>query len=111
MEPQSEALRAARISALQLIGQLKQTSRLLAVQGGSEIPRPFLVLAIFWLSMLFLSYAIFAPLNATVIAAMIICALSVSVAVNLIGDIDHPFSGFVRVSPLPMQQALDQMLP
>jgi hypothetical protein len=111
MSPQTEAHRAGRKSALKLIRELKRTSRLLAVQQGSETPRAFLIVVVFWLSMLFISYAIFAPLNATVVAAMLICAVSVSVAVNLIFDMDQPFVGFVRVSPAPMQQALEQMKP
>jgi hypothetical protein len=109
--PQAEPQREQRLAALQLIGELKRTSRLLAVQENDHTPRPFLIVVIFWLSMLFLSHAVFAPLNKTVVAAMLISALSVSIAVNLIFDMDRPFSGFVRVSAAPVQQALDQMAP
>jgi hypothetical protein len=77
----------------------------------SQTPRAFLIVVIFWLSMLSLSYAIFAPLNATVIAAMLICAPSVSTAVILTIDMDQPFAGFIRVSPMPVQLALDLMEP
>ncbi|SEC37545.1 Protein of unknown function [Rhizobiales bacterium GAS191] len=111
LTPANEARRAGRVSALRLADELKQTGRLLAVQEGGRMPRPFLIVVIFWLSMLFLSYAVFAPLNATVIGAMLICAVSVSIAVNLTYDMDRPFTGFIRVSPLPMQQALEQMQP
>jgi len=107
--PPSQAQQAGGTSALQLVGELKSTSRLLTVQQSARTPRPFLVVVIFWLSMLFVSYAIFAPLNATVIGAMFICAVSVSTAVNLTFDMDQPFSGFIRVSPAPMQQALADM--
>ncbi|MBV8567055.1 MAG: DUF4239 domain-containing protein [Methylobacteriaceae bacterium] len=109
--PVNEVQRAGQTSALQLIGELKRTSRLLAVQQNSFTPRPFLVVVIFWLSVLFLSYAVFAPFNVTVLGAMVICAVSVSIGMNLIFDMDQPFAGFIRVSPAPMQQALDQMAP
>jgi hypothetical protein len=109
--PQTEVQRAARTSALQLAGDLKRTSRLLMVQESSQTPRSFLTVVVFWLSLLFLSFAIFAPLNATVLAAIIAGAFSVSMAVNLIFDMDHPFEGFIRVSPAPMQQAFEKMKP
>jgi uncharacterized membrane protein YjjB (DUF3815 family) len=109
LTPPDEVQRAARTSALHLAGELKRTSRLLSVQQGSQTPRPFLIAVIFWVSVLFLSFTIFAPLNTTVIATIFIGALSVAIAVNLIFDMDQPFSGFVRISPMSMQQALDRM--
>jgi uncharacterized membrane protein YjjB (DUF3815 family) len=111
LTPQTEIQRAARSSALQLAGELKRTSRLLAVQETSRTPRPFLMVVIFWLSVLFVSYTIFAPFNATVIATIFVGALSVSIAVNLIFDMDRPFAGFIKVSSAPMQQALEKMRP
>jgi archaellum biogenesis protein FlaJ (TadC family) len=54
---------------------------------------------------------IFAPFNATVIATILVGALSVSIAVNLIFDMDRPFAGFIKVSSAPMQQALEKMKP
>lgn len=111
LTPQGEVLVEARKNALLLTGNLKQTSRLLSVQQISETPRPFLIAVIFWLSILFLSHTIFAPFNATVIATAFVAAFSVSMAVNLIFDMDRPFTGFVRVSQVPMQQALDRMKP
>jgi hypothetical protein len=96
---------------LQLARELKRTSRLLAVQESGQTPRLFLVVVIFWLSILFVSYTIFAPLKATVIATILAGAFSVSIALNLIFDMDRPFAGFIKVSSVPMQQALDKMKP
>jgi hypothetical protein len=109
MTPRTEVQREGRSNALKLVAELKQTGRLLAVQQDSEAPRPFVVVVIFWVSMLFLSYAIFAPLNVTVVAAMLISSFSVAVAVNLILDMEQPFAGFIRASVAPMRQALHEM--
>jgi hypothetical protein len=100
-----------RRDALDIIRELKRTSRLLSVQQINAAPRPFLIASIFWLSVLFLCRGIFAPFNGTVIVAFFLAALSVSLAINLIFDMDQPFSGFIKVSPVPMQQALDRMKP
>jgi hypothetical protein len=109
--PQGDAQNEARKDALDLVRDLKRTSRLLAVQRSDQTPRPFLIIVVFWVSVLLFSFAIFAPRNGTVVAAIIVVAFSVSVAVNVIFDVDRPFAGFVRVSPVPMQQALDRMTP
>jgi hypothetical protein len=109
--PQPEAQRDGRANALQLVGELKRTSRLLAIQQSDQTPRPFFIAVTFWLSMLFLSHALFAPLNSTAAAAMLVGAFSVSLALNLIFDTERPFVGFVRISPAPMQQALSLMNP
>jgi hypothetical protein len=69
------------------------------------------MVVIFWLSMLFVSYTLFAPFNPPVIATILIGAPSVSIAVNLIFDLDRPFAGFIKVSSAPMQQALKKMRP
>lgn len=108
---QSEIQRDGRTNALQLVTELKRTSHLLAIQQNNQTPPAFLVVVIFWLSLLFLSFAVFAPRNATVLVAMLACSLSVSTAVNLIFDMDRPLSGFIRVSAAPMQQTLEQMKP
>jgi hypothetical protein len=108
-ESENPAKLMARASALQLVGELKRTSRLLLLQQNVRTPRPFLAVVIFWLSMLYLSYALFAPINRTVIAAMVVSAISASIALNVIVDMDQPFVGFVKVSPISVRQALDRM--
>ena len=64
---------------------------------------------VFWLTMLFASFSLFAPPNATVIATLVICALSVSAAIFLILELDRPFEGLIRVSSLPLRNALEQL--
>jgi hypothetical protein len=98
-------------SALQLVGELKRTSRLLVVQQSGRTPLPFLVVAIFWLGVLAAGYMMFAPPNTTVIGILVAYAFAFSIAVNLIFDMDHPFTGFIKVSSTPMQRALEEMTP
>jgi hypothetical protein len=46
-----------------------------------------------------------------VIATILIGALSVSIAVNLIFDMDRSSADFIKVSSAPLQQALKKMRP
>jgi hypothetical protein len=78
-------------------------------QLGSSIPAPFLVVLVFWLSIIFVSFGLFAPRNATVVAAFFICALSVSGAIFLILELDQSFEGLLQVSSDPLRAALAQL--
>jgi hypothetical protein len=62
-------------------------------QLDSSIPVPFLIVLVFWLAIIFASFGLFAPRNATVIAAFFVCALSVSGALFLILELDRSFEG------------------
>lgn len=76
---------------------------------GSSIPLPFLVVLVFWLTVTFLSFGLFAPRNATVIATFLVCALSIGSAVGLVLELDGPFHGLLKVSPRPIEFALTRM--
>ena len=82
---------------------------LLFEQGGRSIPTPFLVLLVFWLTVIFLSFGLFAPPNATVIATLFLCALSVSGAIFLILELDRPFGGLIQISSAPLRNTLDHI--
>ena len=70
---------------------------------------PFLVVVVFWLCIIFASFGLYAPRNATVIATLCVCALSVSGAIFLILELDRPFEGIVRISNAPLQHAIAQL--
>lgn len=48
-----------------------------------------------WLAIIFVSFGLFAPSNGTVIAALMIAALSVSCAIFLILELDRLFDGLI----------------
>jgi hypothetical protein len=70
--------------------------------GSSSVPVDFLVVLVFWLTITFASFGLFAPRNATVIAVLFVCALSVAGAVFLILEMDGPFEGLIKVSADPL---------
>ena len=67
---------------------------------------PFLLVLVFWLSMIFASFGLFAPVNPTVIALLFVCAISVAGAIFLVLELDQPFAGLIRISDEPMRRAL-----
>ena len=76
------------------------------MQTGSSVPQPFLLILVFWLSIIFTSFGLFAPRNATAIAALCVCALSVAAAIFLILEMGRPLGGLIHISSAPMREAL-----
>jgi Protein of unknown function (DUF4239) len=109
LSPQTEAQRSLRSQALALAVNVGQTRLLLLEHMGSSIPLPFLVILVFWLCIIFASFGLFAPRNATVIAVLGVCALSVAGAIFLIIELDRSFEGLLQVSGAPMRAALAQL--
>ena len=106
LAPQSEAQRTLQTQALNIALGIARTRWLLFEQSGSSIPLPFLVVLVFWLTILFASFNLFAPRNATIIATMVVCSLSVAGALFLILELDRPFQGLIRIPSAPLRNAL-----
>jgi hypothetical protein len=109
LSPKNEGQRSLQSQAMQICNDLARTRWLLAEQDQSAIPRPFLVVVVFWLTVLFPSFGLFSPLNPTVIATLLVCALSVAGAIFLIVDLDQPFDGLIQISSTPLRNALSQL--
>jgi len=106
LSPQNEAQHSLQTQAQKMTIDLGQIRWLLFEQSGSSIPMPFLVLLVFWVTIIFLSFGLFAPPNATVIVTLLLCALSVSGAIYLILELDRPFAGLLQLSDAPLRNAI-----
>jgi hypothetical protein len=104
--PKNDVQRELRSQALALAGDLAATRWLLVLQERETISMPLLVVVVTWLSLIFMGFGLFSPNNRTVVAALFLCALSVSGAVFLILEMDRPLEGMVRISDAPMRAAL-----
>jgi hypothetical protein len=101
--------RRLQSQALQLVSAIAGARWLLAEQSTIGIEIPLLVLVVFWLSLLFLSFGLFAPRNATAILALFLCAVAVAGAIEMTQDLNVPFRGIIRISSKPMKDALDEI--
>ena len=109
LTPATDAQRQLLSQAQQISSDLVQSRWLVIEQAQSALPVPFLVVLLFWLSMLHLSFGLFAARNATVITVLLISALSVSGAIFIILEMSHPLQGMVKVSSAPMRKALEHL--
>ena len=97
--------------ALTLLDAMTDARWTLAETSGSAIPEVFLGVLIFWLSLLFASFGLFAPRNQTVLASLLLCALAISGGIFVILELGSPHSGLVRVSVAPVELAVRQIRP
>jgi hypothetical protein len=106
LSPQTDAQRSLQSQALTQALDLGHLRLLLFEHLGTSIPMPFLVVLMFWLCIIFASFGLFAPRNATVIAVLCVCALSVAAAIFLILELDRSFEGLLQVPATPLRAAL-----
>lgn len=106
LSPQTDAQRAFQSRALALTSDLLASRWLLFGASGNAIPTPFLVIVVFWLAVIFWSFGLFAPHNPTVIAVLLLCAVSVAASIFLILEMELPFEGLMKVSSDPIRYTL-----
>ena len=109
LSPKTEAQRSLQAAALKTSVDIAQARWLLVAQKSSAIPVPFLVILVFWLALLFANFSLFARPNATVVAALLLCGMSVAAAIFLIMELDRPFEGLIKLSSDPLHRALAQL--
>jgi hypothetical protein len=107
LTPRNDTQRLLQAQALQISNDLAQIRWMLIEQQHKSLPTVFLVVLVFWLSMLFISFGLFANGNATVITVLCISACSVSAALFLILEMNDPLQGMIKVPSAPLFKALD----
>ena len=70
---------------------------------------PFLVVLVCWISVIFVSFGLFAPPNGTVVAVLLVCALSIAASIFLIVEMGQPFEGLLKISSAPLHYALSHL--
>jgi hypothetical protein len=109
LTPQDESQRALKQQALQIGDDLVQLRWTLFERAESSLPTTFVVVLIFWFTMLFATFGMLTPRNGTVVAVLLVCALSVAGGVLLILEMSHPLSGLMKVSGAPLLKAISLM--
>ena len=109
LTPETNSQKFLQIQAVQLANEIVQYRWQIFEQEGSVLPPIFLIILVFWLTALNLTYGLFAPCNGTVIAVLMTCAFTVAAALFLIMEMNRPLQGFVRVSGEPFRKTLEHL--
>jgi hypothetical protein len=106
LSPQNDSQRSLQARAIQIATDIAQTRLLLFARTNNSIPMPFLVVLIFWLTIIFGSFGLFAKPSATVFGSLFVFALSAAGAIYLVLELGQPFSGLMQISSAPLRSAL-----
>jgi hypothetical protein len=109
LSPKDDAQRSIQSQALSIAIGLGQIRWLMYEQRVNSVSVPMLIVLVFWLTALFISFGLFAPRNATVVATLVVSALSVSGAIFLILEMYTPYAGLNRISDIPLRTALSNL--
>jgi hypothetical protein len=107
--PHNDAQRGLKARALQIVDKVYAARWLALLQAKGSIPISLLVVLVVWLSIIFGTFGLFAPRNGTIIATLVMSALSTSGAIFLIEEMSTPLDGIIRVSVAPMRDTLGRL--
>lgn len=109
LSPKNDTQRSLQGQALSIAMDLGKTRWLMYEQATTSVSMPLLVVLVLWLTVIFISFGLFAPFNATVVSSLFVSALSVSGAIFLILEMYTPYSGVIAISGSPLRAALAQL--
>ena len=106
LSPQTDEQRSLKDRAIQVSTNIAHTRLLLFTQRDNPIPMPFMIVLIFWVSIIFANFSLFADPKPIVIGALVVFALSAAAAIFLVLELGQPFSGTMQISSIPLRTAL-----
>src|SRR5215469_2534240 len=109
LSPKDDRQRTLQGQAVNLAVHMGQTRLLMFTQRSVAVPKLLLMILIFWLNTLFVSFGLFAPTNYTVVLSLFIAAAAVCGAVFLMVEMYYPYGGVIEVSRAPLISALAQL--
>jgi Protein of unknown function (DUF4239) len=109
LQPQNDYQKALHAQAIQIASEAGRMRSILLEQTQGSIPMPFLVVLVFWLTVIFTGFGLFAHPNPTVVGVLLLSSLSIAAAIFLVMELDRPFEGLIQISDAPLRNAVAHM--
>lgn len=106
LSPASDAQRQLKSRIEQASGEIARARLLMFADVDTPIQPPFLMVLIFWLTVIFTSFSLFVEPGPLIAAALLVFALSVASALFLVADLSRPFAGLMHISNQHLRDAL-----
>jgi hypothetical protein len=106
LSPANDAQRLLKPRIDHAAADIARARLLMFADVDTPIQRPFLLILVFWLTVIFISFSLFVEPGPVVLVAMLIFALSVASALFLVADLSRPFSGLMQISNVHLREAL-----
>jgi hypothetical protein len=107
LKPETEAQRGLLATARDQVRKLADTQMLMARQLANPFPPHVLTVVICWASALFLGNGLVAATNTVSVLAHLAGAVSIGIAIFLILELSHPYTGLIRLSPEGIDRVLE----
>lgn len=109
LSPTNETQQKLKAAAETTAVSLAELRALLVAQSEPSISFPMLAIVISWLMIIFVSFSLLAPANATANLSLLISSFAVAGAIFLLLELDQPFSGVIRISNQEMVDTLAKL--
>ena len=103
--------RALKTEVVAIANDVAKDRLSLFVQGRDTISMPFLIILVFWLTVIFGIFGLLTRPNLLVAVIVLLCAVSVSGSIFLILDLNRPFDGMMRIPSAQVRSALPPLIP
>ena len=107
LKPATEAQRGLLSTARDQVRKLADTQMLMARQLATPFPPHVLTVVVCWASALFLGNGLVAAVNPVSVLAHLAGAISIGIAIFLILELSHPYTGLIRLSPAGIDRVLE----
>lgn len=77
----------------EVVEGLSHTHWLLIEQAQNQLPLSLLLILVFWLALLFVSFGLFSPPHVTAITVLFVGSCAVSAAIFLVLELNRPLDG------------------
>jgi hypothetical protein len=109
LTPATDTQRAIKARILEASAAIANTRLMMFADGDNPILTPFLLILIFWLTVIFTSFGLFVEPGPVAVTALLVFALSVSSALFLIADLSQPYAGLMQISREPLRTVLSPL--
>ena len=104
--PRNRTLLAAARANYAFIGEQRL---LMSLQAATPVAWPLVYAVTFWSCLMFAAMGLLSKLSPMSVAMLVVGSASIGLAIYLILQFSTPYSGSIRVSPEPLEQAIVQL--
>ncbi|WP_188052201.1 DUF4239 domain-containing protein [Aureimonas fodinaquatilis] len=98
-----------KLASLQAFNKVHQDYWKIAVETYSSVNPTLVTILTVWLTLIFVSFGLFAPRNLITYAFLFACSASIACAVYIILDLNAPFEGLMSIRSTPLENALSRL--
>jgi hypothetical protein len=107
LKPATEEQKGLLATARDQVRKLADTQMLMARQLANPFPPHVLTVVVCWATALFLGNGLVAATNTVSVLAHLAGAVSIGIAIFLILELSHPYTGLIRLSPEGIDKVLE----